>query len=174
MKKFAPLVLPLLGCVIFNSLASAAPVTDTISFTSDVINFGQVSLNAGGGSVTYLDIEQVSTTGTSGFFLLEPPLPAPSPFSVSLGNCAAALSAGASCVLGAIKLDTTTAGVYNDVLDFDFTPNVGSPLLAGTLTLEATVGAVPEPSTWAMMVLGFAGIGFMAYRRKSKPAYRFV
>jgi hypothetical protein len=32
------------------------------------------------------------------------------------------------------------------------------------------VGAVPEPSTWAMMILGFAGIGFMAYRRKSKPA----
>ena len=33
-----------------------------------------------------------------------------------------------------------------------------------------SVGAVPEPSTWAMMILGFAGIGFMAYRRKSKPA----
>jgi len=31
-------------------------------------------------------------------------------------------------------------------------------------------GAVPEPSTWAMMILGFAGIGFMAYRRKNKPA----
>jgi hypothetical protein len=30
--------------------------------------------------------------------------------------------------------------------------------------------AVPEPSTWAMMLLGFAGVGFMAYRRKSKPA----
>jgi PEP-CTERM motif len=29
--------------------------------------------------------------------------------------------------------------------------------------------AVPEPSTWAMLLLGFAGIGFMAYRRKSKP-----
>jgi hypothetical protein len=27
-------------------------------------------------------------------------------------------------------------------------------------------GAVPEPSTWAMMILGFAGVGFMAYRRK--------
>jgi hypothetical protein len=24
--------------------------------------------------------------------------------------------------------------------------------------------------TWAMMLLGFAGVGFMAYRRKSKPA----
>ena len=33
-----------------------------------------------------------------------------------------------------------------------------------------SVGAVPEPSTWAMMILGFAGVGFMAYRRKSKPA----
>jgi hypothetical protein len=30
---------------------------------------------------------------------------------------------------------------------------------------------VPEPSTWAMMLLGFASIGFMAYRRKSKPAF---
>jgi PEP-CTERM motif len=27
-------------------------------------------------------------------------------------------------------------------------------------------GGVPEPSTWAMMILGFAGVGFMAYRRK--------
>jgi hypothetical protein len=32
-----------------------------------------------------------------------------------------------------------------------------------------TISAVPEPSTWAMMILGFAGVGFMAYRRKSKP-----
>jgi hypothetical protein len=33
-----------------------------------------------------------------------------------------------------------------------------------------STSAVPEPSTWAMMILGFAGVGFMAYRRKSKPA----
>jgi hypothetical protein len=31
--------------------------------------------------------------------------------------------------------------------------------------------SVPEHSTWAMMILGFAGIGFLAYRRKSKPAF---
>jgi hypothetical protein len=30
--------------------------------------------------------------------------------------------------------------------------------------------AVPESSTWAMMILGFAGMGFMAFRRKSNPA----
>jgi hypothetical protein len=40
-------------------------------------------------------------------------------------------------------------------------------LLSTTVTLS---GVLPEPSTWAMMFLGFAGIGFMAYRRKSKPA----
>jgi uncharacterized protein (TIGR03118 family) len=36
--------------------------------------------------------------------------------------------------------------------------------------LFGSIRAVPEPSTWAMLLLGFAGIGFMAYRRKSKPA----
>jgi hypothetical protein len=34
----------------------------------------------------------------------------------------------------------------------------------------AAVASVPEPSTWAMMILGFAGIGFMAYRRSRKNA----
>jgi hypothetical protein len=30
--------------------------------------------------------------------------------------------------------------------------------------------AVPEPSTWMMMILGFLGLGFMAYRQKSRFA----
>lgn len=38
------------------------------------------------------------------------------------------------------------------------------------LVVRFTVTAVPEPTTWAMMLLGFAGIGLLAYRRKSKPA----
>jgi hypothetical protein len=33
---------------------------------------------------------------------------------------------------------------------------------------------VPEPSTWAMMILGFFGVGVMAYRRKSKHTLRFA
>jgi hypothetical protein len=31
-----------------------------------------------------------------------------------------------------------------------------------------TVDAVPEPSTWAMMILGFFGVGFMTYRRRKQ------
>lgn len=37
-------------------------------------------------------------------------------------------------------------------------------------TPTTVAGAVPEPSTWAMLTLGFAGVGFMAYRRKDKLA----
>lgn len=34
---------------------------------------------------------------------------------------------------------------------------------------EIQIGsAVPEPTTWAMMLMGFAGLGFMAYRRSRK------
>jgi hypothetical protein len=33
---------------------------------------------------------------------------------------------------------------------------------------------VPEPSTWAMMILGFMSIGFLAYRRKNTSAFRFA
>jgi PEP-CTERM motif len=40
----------------------------------------------------------------------------------------------------------------------------GLPFLAAVTT---EVAAVPEPSTWAMMILGFFGLGFMAYRRKN-------
>jgi hypothetical protein len=32
------------------------------------------------------------------------------------------------------------------------------------------VGPVPEPSTWAMMLLGFAGFGFAYRRRRSRLA----
>lgn len=35
-----------------------------------------------------------------------------------------------------------------------------------TGTMTPVVEGVPEPSTWAMMILGFAGIGFMTYRRR--------
>jgi len=34
--------------------------------------------------------------------------------------------------------------------------------------------AAPESATWAMMVLGFFGIGFLAYRRKGRPTFRII
>jgi hypothetical protein len=59
-----------------------------------------------------------------------------------------------------------------------FAADISTTLPTGRVTTGA-VGAihlssgnfttdVPEPSTWAMMILGFFGVGFMAYRRKSQ------
>jgi hypothetical protein len=78
-------------------------------------------------------------------------------------------------------VDLTPIGSFGSPLadqtfDFSFTfgPNT---ILSTQVELEGysytpptQVSDVPEPSTWAMMLLGFGGVGFMAYRRKSKPA----
>ena len=41
----------------------------------------------------------------------------------------------------------------------------------GTLAI-VTLGTppIPEPSTWAMMLIGFAGLGYAGYRRRKSPA----
>jgi hypothetical protein len=43
---------------------------------------------------------------------------------------------------------------------------IGGDNLEMTPTTVSLTEGVPEPSTWAMMILGFAGVGFMAYRRR--------
>jgi PEP-CTERM motif-containing protein len=76
-------------------------------------------------------------------------------------------SAGATTNLGGWYLsnDNTTwefvpGGAY-------YTTDTGNVSFSEPiLFFEGTpIAAVPEPSTWAMMILGFAGIGFMTYRR---------
>jgi len=50
----------------------------------------------------------------------------------------------------------------------------GTSGYGGNLT-TAAIGVVPEPSTWAMLLLGFAGVGFMSYRRRNQnAAFRWV
>jgi hypothetical protein len=71
-----------------------------------------------------------------------------------------------------------TTNYASDTPLYKLNPNNGALTAIGDtgiayamgLTYEGVAGGVPEPSTWAMMILGFAGIGFMAYRRESKPA----
>jgi hypothetical protein len=63
---------------------------------------------------------------------------------------------------------------------FGIDPNTANPSTDNVLLAEIkgstalNVGSVPETSTWAMMILGFFGIGFVAYRQKAKPALRLV
>jgi len=50
-------------------------------------------------------------------------------------------------------------------------PYPGNPAWDGpAAATNLTVAVVPEPSTWAMMLLGFAGLGFAGYRSSRKTA----
>jgi hypothetical protein len=43
-----------------------------------------------------------------------------------------------------------------------------NPSVSQTLVFDTPGGAVPEASTWAMMLAGFGGLGFAAFRRARK------
>jgi hypothetical protein len=45
---------------------------------------------------------------------------------------------------------------------------------AGADSFNAVAGAVPEASTWAMMLLGFFGVGFLAHRRMNQGHIRLA
>jgi hypothetical protein len=60
--------------------------------------------------------------------------------------------AGGSFLLSVPEIDLTNT-------------NLSDPITAAVS--NSVISPVPEPSTWAMMILGFAGLGFMAYRRTS-------
>ena len=75
------------------------------------------------------------------------------------------------------KLNPETIGPGEQASDFFF----GTNLLASSVTLllvdgngrfttDTIASSVPEPATWAMMILGFMGVGFLAYRRKGRSA----
>lgn len=48
-------------------------------------------------------------------------------------------------------------------------PTATADRLVADAALVELTGGVPEPGTWVMMLLGFAGVGFTAYRRNARP-----
>ena len=65
----------------------------------------------------------------------------------------------------------STTGAFFSGTTGDPNSKLGTYGSAGdSLTITDITAAVPEPSTWAMMILDFCGIGFMAYRRKQNGA----
>jgi PEP-CTERM motif-containing protein len=67
-----------------------------------------------------------------------------------------------------VGVSTTSGAVFvTNVADILIVESV-VPLPDGTN--GPPIPAVPEPSTWAMMILGFAGIGYMTYRRRKQAA----
>jgi hypothetical protein len=89
--------------------------------------------------------------------------------TIMLGDFSQSITLGSN---GALQPHTYTFTTTGGVLDFadlaGGNGNIGNILDNVTLTSGVT-SAVPEPSTWAMMILGFFGVGFLAYRRNNRP-----
>jgi hypothetical protein len=48
--------------------------------------------------------------------------------------------------------------------------NSPSAVFVNESGVQVIAGGVPEPSTWALMLLGFAGLGYTGYRQARKPS----
>ena len=82
--------------------------------------------------------------------------------------------------IASVTIDSSTAADFLPATltlispnEFTVFINGADPAFLDTLVVDVTtgnVGAVPEPSTWTMMILGFLGLGFLAYRHQNKTA----
>jgi hypothetical protein len=140
------------------NLASVNPTSfsfsdgvQTISNTSPALAFTQflISTNAAG-DITDWEISLHEWSGTGQRVIVTT---FPSPLYVDTAGFVANVGWAPSVTAAAYSF---TPGVW-------WQPTEGAAPAAGR-----PVSGVPEPSTWAMMILGFAGIGFMAYRRRSQ------
>jgi hypothetical protein len=120
---------------------------------------------------------------TSGFSLISTQAGSTGP-NGSIGHfdygftCSGCGNGGSSPLAGPLSFHVAgvSIGSFND-------PNSGGNLFSadilgtngntGVVAANA-VSAVPEPSTWAMLILGFWGVGFMAYRRRGNGAFRLA
>lgn len=136
-----------------------------------------------GGTLTSSGSGEFDTTPTGPNFLVNSATGTVDGFAISLipvngfaGNDNTIYTPGAFLSFAGLSFTTgaTNYNLYGDNGTFVLGNAICTACSGGNETkvnLTITeVAAVPEPSTWAMLILGFAGIGYMTYRRKSKPS----
>ena len=187
--KFAKVALLAILGLTFASAADAATVTDTWTFSDGGSNTGNGSFtydsttglvssfngNYDGNALTFWDAStapiQINGSGqlvyhgvpnTSGADFIFDDL---YPFTV--GGLLVSTGSGAGQRFYDISLDSPGA---SSVDFFSINPDGSYLFDNGTFAVRPVdlTAPVPEPSTWAMLILGFASIGFVAYRRSRK------
>jgi len=68
----------------------------------------------------------------------------------------------------AVSLGDLTAGTQTLDLSYGFAAMGDAPGYA--VTFDTSSAPVPEPSTWAMILIGFAGLGYVSWRRSRAPS----
>jgi hypothetical protein len=146
-------------------------VTPAHPFGSDLMFNYKIALSSG-------DVTSLTVAGFSGFDVAAKQCSAAGCFAVATdGIAATSASRSADGDLITFAFTDLIGGTHTGNLQaFTNAPFFVDPIAsfqnaAGTafsidITGPSNTPPVPETSTWAMMILGFAGIGFMAYRRK--------
>jgi hypothetical protein len=164
------------GC--FVDCGNVANFSTSVSDTGGLAFSGSTFLNQAGpditlGTLTLLADKNVDPVSTD-FFLkvvFTDPGSGGSTFDATLtgqlnpGNGNGTVSIN----FGGAQLITFAGGSFNLAVDdlFLTKTNLDDPVTGHISNL--VLSGVPEPSTWAMMILGFLGIGLMAYRSKGGP-----
>jgi PEP-CTERM motif len=68
--------------------------------------------------------------------------------------------------LDSVIVFPSTGGMFTD---FAISTKEGNWSLIDPTPIPVPPTSIPEPSTWAMMLLGFAGLGYARYRRARDP-----
>ena len=149
------------GCV---AGTSTAIVTDNVGIPNKV-EFDDTNASAGGQTAWFNFFVAPDALGTFSATVAT--------FPVSTVTLLELLTGGTSSTVGGTLL-TSTPGTQltyanltaNTWYTFRYTANMST---AGNISGNATFYPVPEPATWALMLLGFGGIG-LAMRRRRRPA----
>jgi hypothetical protein len=121
-----------------------------------------------------LDVQSAISAGLTGFNFSMGSSTSNEAWKVFGSNSAGGLSLSSVLAAGTDEATHTLAGGYR-YYDFFYDPSHSGTGGKNVLLHQfAAVTSVPEPSTWAMLILGFMGVGFMAYRRKPHASLRIV
>jgi hypothetical protein len=169
------------GGIFFNTNGTGFPLLLQPNLLTQSVNIGQLGANGGTVSIyiTQTDLNAFSGALTSTFT------------SNTISNATVALStyySAANALFGGTLLQSasftgtgTFAGVNPLTLNLPFSETVRYDLAFGpgtgnfNGTANLTLAAVPEPATWGLMILGFAGLGYTVRRRpKATVRVRFA
>jgi hypothetical protein len=155
------------------TIGSGFEGTGSFSTTSDNGNFS--SATGGVTNFTLTETEDFPTTGYASHTFAAADIQSSVLASVNAGSLTSfSFATFATVVSTPMGTDTVTIDVSfpasNAIEIYSEQEGFFSPSSEGEQSATLTISAVPELSTWAMMILGFCGVGFVAYRRKDKLA----
>jgi hypothetical protein len=181
-SRFLAITLSLVSVLLVTSpkLADASTVIFSFTLFGDVANQGKVvglifGLTDNGNSQSPTSA-QITSSSIGGVGVTLPYIVGTGTFDVLAGQIVSVNEGGPP--LFGVRFSTVNGGsgfalefgnvlVPNTFLDASMNELVQNTAGFSGVTYSE-VSSVPEPSTWAMMLLGFAGIGFAAYRRRGK------